>query len=502
MNRRDLFRKSLALSAVSAMSSLPQRSNLADAMPAAAEFPQAPGLTKSVAEFIVNTKYSDIPADVLALGKKSILDSFGIALAGSASQTGALARQYVQSLGADSVRATIIGSAMKAHTRFAAFANGVSIHADDFDDTQLAAAKDRIYGLLTHPSVAVLPPAFALCELERRSGRDLMLAYHIGVEVECKIAEAISPRHYDEGFHTTATCGSFGSAAACAKLRNLNLGQTTFALGIAATEGGGFRDNFGSMTKPFQAGRAAENGTVAAELAALGWTAADNILEAPLGFFQAAGGGFDPSAIVGRFGKPWTMASPGVSIKPHPSGSLSHPAMGAMLQLIRQNDIKPADVEKVDIGANHAMLTSLLHHQPATGLQAKFSMEFCLAILLLDRKAGLNEFQDAVTERRDVKDMIARINFHVDPEAEKAGLDKMTSILSIYLKNGKVLSGRAEFAKGSPANPMSYDEVADKFRGSAEFAKWPAAKTESIITFVKTLENATDVRPLAALLTL
>jgi len=328
-----------------------------------------------------------------------------------------------------------------------------------------------------------------------------MLAYHIGVEVECKIAEAISPRHYDEGFHTTGTCGSFGSAAACAKLRGLNVLQTQYALGVVATEGGGFRNNFGSMTKPFQAGHAAENGTVAVDLAALGWTASDNILEAPLGFFQAAGGGFDPDAIVGRLTKPWALASPGVSIKPHPSGSLSHPAMGEMLRLIHENDVKPGDVEKVDLGANHAMLTSLLHHRPTTGLQGKFSMEYCLSILLLDRKAGLIEFQDASVQRADVQEMIKRVNFYVDPEAENAGLDKMTSILRIHLKNGKVLSGRAEFAKGSPSNPMSYDEVADKFKGCADFVKWPAAKAQSIIQSVKSLETVSDVSKLAAALT-
>ena len=470
-------------------------------MPSAPEFPKAPGLTKSVAEFIVNTKYEDIPADVIDLGKKSILDGFGLSLAGSVSVMGPIAREYVQSFGSGEQHASIIGTGMKSHSRFAAFANGVSIHADDFDDTQLSAAKDRIYGLLTHPTVGVLPPAFAICELTRRSGKELMLAYHLGVEVECKIAEAISPRHYDEGFHTTGTCGSLGSTAACAKLRGLSVLQTTYALGIGATEGGGFRDNFGSMTKPFQAGHAAENGTVAADLAALGWTAANNILEAPLGFFQAEGGGFDPSAIVGRFGKPWTLVSPGVSIKPYPSGSLSHPAMGEMMRLIHENDIKAADVEKVDVGANHAMTTSLLHHDPMTGLQGKFSMEFCMSILLLDRKAGLYEFQDEVVQRADVQEMIKRINFYIDPEAENAGLDKMTSILKITMKDGKVYSGRAEFAKGSPSNPMSYDEVADKFRGCAEFAKWPAAKAETVIASVKSLENESDMSKLAAALT-
>src|ERR1700730_15839380 len=261
MKRRDLFKNSLAMSALAV-----GRGRVYASPTPAAEFPKAPGLTKYVAEFIVNTKYEDIPADVLDLGKKSILDGFGLALAGSGSIMGPLVRQYVQSLGLSDVKASVIGTGMKAHTRFAAFANGVSIHADDFDDTQLSAAKDRIYGLLTHPTVPVLPPAFAICESQRRTGKDFLLAYHVGVEVECKIAEAISPRHYNEGFHTTGTCGSLGSAAACAKLHGLSSTQTIYALGVVATEGGGFRNNFGSMTKPFQAGHAAENGTLAVDL--------------------------------------------------------------------------------------------------------------------------------------------------------------------------------------------------------------------------------------------
>ena len=498
MIRRDFFK-----TAVSALV-LGGRRVSASGSPSpgvADEFPRAPGLTKYVADFIAASKYSDVPDDVLALGKKSILDGFGLSLAGSASVTAPLIRRYVQSLGFADAKASIIGTKLKAPARFAAFANGVFVHSDDFDDTQLSAAPTRIYGLLTHPTVSVLPPAFALCELGRRSGKDLMLAYHVGVEVECKIAEAIAPRHYNEGFHTTGTIGSLGSAAACAKLGGLNVAQTAYSLAIAAAQGGGFRDNFGSMTKPFHAGHAAENGTVAADLAALGWTAADDILEAPLGFFQAAGGGFDPGAIVGRLGKPWTFASPGVSIKPHPSGSLSHPAMGEMLRLIRERDIKPADVEKVDVGGNHAMTTSLLHHRPTTGLQGKFSMEFCLSMLLLERKAGLSEYMDAVVQRPDVQEMIRRVNFYVDPEAEKAGFDKMTSILNIRLKNGSVISGRAEFAKGSPSNPMSYDEVSDKFRGCAEFAKWPAAKTETVISLVKSLESVADMSKLTGALT-
>ena len=146
------------------------------------------------------------------------------------------------------------------------------------------------------------------------------------------------------------------------------------------------------------------------------------------------------------------------------------------------------------------MTTTLLHHQPKTGLQAKFSMEFCLAILLLERKAGLGEFSDKVVQRADVWEMIRRINFYVDPEAESAGYDKMTSLLKIHLKDGRVIAGRADFGKGSPANPMTFEETAAKFRGCAEYADWPKAKTEKIITFVKTMDSAPDMSALSPLL--
>ena len=278
-------------------------------------------------------------------------------------------------------------------------------------------------------------------------------------------------------------------------------GGARFELRRLSTEGGGLRNNFGSMTKPFHAGRAAESGIVAADLAALGWTASENILEAPLGFFQAAGGGYDPAAILGRLGEPWTFERPGVSIKPHPSGSLSHPAAGEMLRLIREHDLRPAEVEQVEVGGNHGMTTSLHQHRPTTGLQAKFSMEFVMSILLLERRAGLAEFTDAVVQRPDVQAMMKRVRFYVDPEAERAGFDKMTSIVKVQLRNRRTFSGRAEFAKGSPANPMSYDEVADKFRGCAEFARWPRNKTEAIIASVRSLETAPDMKKLAAALT-
>jgi 2-methylcitrate dehydratase PrpD len=457
------------------------------------------GLTREVGEFIAATKYPTLPEALLDTGKKSILDGLGLALSGSVARSGEIVQAYLAAQQA-SGSATVIGTAMRVPERFAAFANGIGVHADDFDDTQLAVAKDRVYGLLTHPTAPCLPAALAAAEKTGASGRDFMLAYHIGVEVETKISEAISPRHYQHGFHSTATCGPFAAAAAVAKLYGLDVETTLRALAIAASQSAGLRENFGTMTKPFHAGRAAEAGVIAADLAAAGWTATDRILESPRGFFQAHGGGFTLEAIHGRLGAPWTFLDPGVSIKPHPSGSLTHPGMTRMLELIREHDIHPGDVDHVDVGTNHNMPNALIHHRPVNELQAKFSMEFCMAILLLERRAGLPEFVDEVVNRPDVQAMIAKVHFGVHPDAEAAGYDKMTTIIDIHLKDGRRISGRADFGKGSPSNPMSYDEVADKFRACAEFAHWPTGKTEQIVAGVRDLENLAAVRSLTALL--
>jgi hypothetical protein len=205
MKRRDLFSSSLALSALTL-----GKWRFCGSPDPVAGFPKAPGLTRSVAEFIVDTKYADIPQSVIDLGKKSILDGFGLALAGSVSPMGPLVRQYVQSFGSGEGGASIIGTGIKAHPRFAAFANGVSIHADDFDDTQLAAARDRIYGLLTHPTVAVFPPAFALCEQGRRAGMDLMLAYHVGSRSNAKLPRRLRLGTTTRGFIRPVRAGRSG----------------------------------------------------------------------------------------------------------------------------------------------------------------------------------------------------------------------------------------------------------------------------------------------------
>jgi 2-methylcitrate dehydratase PrpD len=238
---------------------------------------------------------------------------------------------------------------------------------------------------------------------------------------------------------------------------------------------------------------------VAADLAGLGWTAANQILEAPRGFFQAEGGGFDSTAIMDKLGSPWTFVSPGVSIKPFPSGSLTHPGMTEMLRLIQEHHIVADQVERVRVGANRNFPNALIHHRPKDSLAAKFSMEFCMAVLLLYGKGGLTEFTDEVVNRPEVQEMIRRVDFGVDPVAEAAGYNKMTTIIEIKLKDGRLISGRCDVAKGNPANPMPYGEVAAKFLDCTAFANWPVAKAKATVEMVRRLEDAQDLRALTAL---
>ena len=201
------------------------------------------------------------------------------------------------------------------------------------------------------------------------------------------------------------------------------------------------------------------------------------------------------------------IRSPGDLIKRFPCGTIQQPVMDATLRLIAQHDIKAVDVARVEVGGNQSNVNTLFRHRPTTGLEAKFSMEFAVAILLLDRKAGLGEFTDASVRRPEVQDLTGRVNYYADPEFDRLGRNgsfqavlEEPAILKIHMKDGRLLSTRTEPAKGSPKNPMTYDEVADKFRTNAEFARWPTRKAESIIALVKSLEIAPTLAALTAAL--
>jgi 2-methylcitrate dehydratase PrpD len=206
--------------------------------------------------------------------------------------------------------------------------------------------------------------------------------------------------------------------------------------------------------------------------------------------------------IEGRLGAPWTFESPGVSIKPHPSGSLTHPAMGAFLDLVLREDLRPDDVRRIRVGTNRHMPNALIHHRPTNELEAKFSMEFCLAILLLERRAGLTEYRDEVVNRRDVQDMISRVTFEADPAAEEEGFREMRSLITVELGDGRSLHTQADFGKGSPANPMPDAELIEKFTACLDWGGIDSNVADEVADRVLSLESQPSIRmvvaPLAA----
>jgi 2-methylcitrate dehydratase PrpD len=288
--------------------------------------------------------------------------------------------------------------------------------------------------------------------------------------VACRTADASDPRHYQKGFHSTGTFGAIGAVAGAGKLLGLTREQLLYALGIAAACSGGYRENFGTMTKPLHAGRAAEAGVFAARLAGDGFTAARNILEARRGMYQASSDGYEPARIEGKLGSPFFLEDPGVSIKPYPSGSLSHPGQDAVLDLVRENDVHPDDVEEAIAGTNSAMPNALIYELPQTSLEAKFSFPFFLAIAILRRRVGIDEFRDEVVRSPEVQAMMKRCHHVVDEEIDARGFQHMDTRITIRLKDGSVLEKVESFATGHPKKPMSREQLEAKFFECAELA--------------------------------
>jgi 2-methylcitrate dehydratase PrpD len=452
------------------------------------------GLTQEVATFVAKTRYADIPPEVIRMAQGFLLDGLGVTLAGSTEEGSRILQAHVRQMGGKG-EAAIVGAGFMAPVAKAALVNGGSGHAMDYDDTQLSTSKEGVYGLLTHPTVPVLSAALAIGEKQRVSGKDLLLSYILGVEVECRIADAINPRHYQSGFHSTATIGGLGAVMAAGRLLGLREEGLARAMGIAASMAGGLRENFGTMTKLFHAGRAAENGVAAAQLAERGFTAAHNILEAKRGFFNAMAGGYDPAKISGHLGRPYFMQEPGISIKPYPSGSLSHPAQDLILDLVKKHDLHAGDIEAIEVGTNSNVPNALIYPMPKSALEGKFSIPFCMAIAVLERKAGIAQFRDRKVREPRVVELMKRVTLYVDEELEALGYDQVRSRVRIKLKDGRTIEGRADVARGHPLKPMSWAEIGEKFRDCAQLV-FSKKNTEEAIELVANLDRMRSLSPL------
>ena len=447
-------------------------------------------VTRNAARFTATLQHGEIPSEAVEIGIRCILDTVGLYVAGLSEAS----VQIVAGLAGDDggkPQALLLGAGEKrVPVQASARVLGISAHAHDFDDTQVSHDPLHVYGLLTHPSTAPLSAALAVSDLLGDvSGDQFMTAFLGGFEVSCKVSEWLSPDHYLRGHHSSGTVATFGAAMAAGKLWGLSEMQLRHALGIAASMAAGVRCGFGTMCKPWHVGRAAENGVLAAKMAQHGFTGDLNALDGRWGFASVLGGGFTVEKLGQGFGKTWSIVDPGVSIKPYPSGILTHQAMDMVLNLIKTDDIRPDDVESIVFSAGDNILNPIRYPIAENALQAKFSMAALLSMLVIDRAAGLAQFNDEFIASARFQDMQRRIACRVDEDINAQGFDLIRSKVEIKLVSGETKKAAGDIRyRGGPSMPFTEDDVLQKVRDCCHAV--PEAVTENLIAASKALPES------------
>ena len=416
--------------------------------------------TRELAKRIAAVHPSDIGAAARAQARNAVLDTLGVILAGRGDECARLAHRLAVSEGGAPV-ARLIGATERTSASWAAFVNGTAGHALDYDDVDFV--------ILGHPSVTLVPALIALAEERGIGGARVLEAYAIGFELLHVLGRAVNPRHYRRGFHATATLGSVGVAGASAYLLGLDEAQITNALSLGASGSAGLVSNFGTMTKPFHAGQSARAGLVAAKLAEGGFTAAADTLET--GFTAAlAAEGIGPTAhefadwesAVGAWGHPWDIEE-GVCVKIHPCCAMTHPGIDAMLDLVNTEDIAVADVVALGARASTMTLKVLRYKEATTSLEGKFSMPFCLASALVDRKVGIRQFEEASVARPEIAALQKRVAFELDEDMAREDPETEAAQVWVKLNDGRELTRFFPRARGHIENPLTELELKEKF---------------------------------------
>ncbi|MBF7084514.1 MmgE/PrpD family protein [Desulfallas sp. Bu1-1] len=437
--------------------------------------------TAEIAEFIAGIRYEALDEEMVEKSKEAFLDWLGVTLAALNEEAGRIIVDFVGYNGGGG-RAPVIGTAVKTSAPDAALAMGTLSHALDFDDIY--------WPMIGHPSVTIFPAIFALGGEIGVSGKKAIEAFVAGFEVEAIIGSTTSEYHYHRGWHTTGTIGPLGSAAACAKLLDLSKAQIRNALGIATSYASGLRQNFGTMTKPLHAGNAARGGVTAALLAKNGFTADESILESELGFANVFCGKGEhrlyPSGLPEKPGKGWALLHPGRTVKKYPCCGAISASIDNMLDIRREHGVSPAEIEQVDCLVSPKVTGILIRSRPVTGLEGKFSMQYCLAVAALDGVVGLKQFSDERVARADVQDLLKKVNILGHETFERLG----QSLVRVKTGRG-VFEKQSEYAKGTPENPISYQELKDKFMMCADGIITPefAVMLEQMVSRLDRLDN-------------
>ena len=445
----------------------------------------APAVTALLARFVVEHPSQGWSAAVDREAQRSFANWVGCAIGPSQHETVQAALAAVQVL-QPSAQASLLGRSEKVDIASAALLNGIASHTFDFDDTHLKT--------IIHPAGPVAPAALALAEQRGLNGRALLDAIVLGIEVSCRVGNAIYPDHYDRGWHITGSTGMLGSAAACSRLLGLDAARTQMALGIAASQPIGVREQFGTMTKPFHPGGAARVGLMSALMAQHGYTASQRALEAPRGLLQVFSDKTDWAEITEGLGHTWEIALN--TYKPFACGIVIHPSIDACVQLRELHGLKASEIERVIIRVHSLVLELTGKKTPSTGLESKFSVYHSCAVGLLYGQAGEHEYTDEVVNRPAVTALRAKVEAVVDDAIDEAAVD-----CTIRTTDGREFKLFVEHAIGSVEKPMSDAQLRAKFLGQSE-PVLGAAKAARAWELSMNIAQCADLRELIAAATL
>lgn len=434
-----------------------------------------------LAAFVSELSFADVPAEAVRLAERCFVDTTGVAIAGAAEGAGAITAATVSETdGPESV--SLLGHDGRASITDAAYVNGTAAHGLDFDDVS--------HGMRGHPSVTMVPALLGMGQAESASGTDLLTAFVAGFETQCYLSGPINPDHYEVGWHSTATLGTFGTAAAAANLLELDEAETRNALSIAASLPAGLKRNFGSTTKPIHAGAAARSGVSAALAAAEGATGDERAIDGDRGFFDLYSGPDGPNHEDRHtLGEYWALLEDGVQVKKYPCCNFTHTSITLASTIADEHAIDPQDVESVEVVFSQGAADALHHADPDTGLEAKFSLEYTVASAIARDRVGLSAFDDENVDDPSVQAVRERVSKSVDPDLHY-GSHRAT--VTVRTTAGDVFEETREEPPGTVEEPLSDAELREKFRMCATRV-FERARADDLYDRLDSLRDESDV---------
>jgi 2-methylcitrate dehydratase PrpD len=438
-------------------------------------------LTEQFVDHVLALRYRDLPAAAIDIAKQVVLDGLAVMLAGATEPLGVgrISTEYVKSMGG-APQASVVAGGFKTSMLNAAYANGTMAHALDFDNTWYP---------LNHPTSPTLPAILAIAEHYALSGERVIEAIVVAFEVQGRVRLAATGMETGSGFHKPGITGTLGATAAAARLLDLSREQTLMAFGLAGSRAGSLSINTGTMTKSSHSGHAARMGVECAVLAKMGWTASTDLF-GPRGFFDTFFHGIgEPQRLIANFAQPLRMIDPGVGFKKHPSNYFTHRPIDAALALREQHRIDPSFIERVDI--DFPRFDYVNRPQPRTGLDGKFSVQYTTLVALLDGEVTIDSFTNERRHAADVAALLPRIHLHLD-ESIPADFDRMYTVVTVGLKDGRQLSQRIDKLTGWIGSPLTREQRLRKFYSCAQRVLERTA-ADRVVELVERLEREPHV---------